>query len=387
MSSRLTRVSRPQVLAAIALAVTLVASACGGGDGASITAGSDAAHVAEQPETQKEPATVDEADDSDNNSGSDSDTNNEAKTLDEYLGAAAGFARGGGGAGGGRGGGQAGGEDQAEQARLVQVEIQRCMQQQGFTYFPEEQNGARQIFVRPDAAGLSAEDYAATEGFGISTRFDALLEGDVDLSEDPSDNEDHLATLSDGEVEAWQFALRGAPPERNDQGQLIDPETGEVIQGQGRGRIAGGCSAEAQTTVRGDFTALQQLSDEFAELDDRIDADPRISQIRREWSTCMRERGFDFEEPADARREINSELQPLIRSLFRRGPNAANDGAISLSPEQESELKVLQDRERSIAVASFECDGDTDAEVEAIVARYEAEFVEQNRSALEAFGG
>lgn len=354
------------------LCLGLFATACGGGDANSVTAGADETDVAEAIETAE----------AEEPSEGGSNTNAEAKTLDDYLGQAAGFARGGGG--GGRGG-RAAVDDQAEQDRLVQVGIQRCMQEQGFTYFPEEQAGLRQIFVRPEGAGLSPQDYAATEGFGISTRFDALLEGDIDLSEDTSPNDEHLETLSEGEVEAWQFALRGAPPERNDQGQLIDPETGDVIQG--RGRIAGGCRGDAQTEVRGDFSVLQDLADEFAALEDRIDADPRIAQIRRDWSDCMREAGYDYEEPGDARAEITEEVQPLMRGLFRRGPNAANDEPLSLTPEQETELKALQDRERTVAIASLECDAGTQEEVAEITARYEAEFVEQNRSQLEAFSG
>ncbi len=384
------------------LVIAVVAVACGGSEDNSSGVAGDVTEGSAESATA---SVVPQSDDS----GSD-----EPKDLDDYLGSAANLLRASGAAGGGRGGGGgafAGGDtDQLiEEQRLIEQEVQICMQAQGFTYVPEEVGDGLQFFLQAENEGASPADYAATEGFGISTRFDAILDGDVDLTddEDANPNDEHLATLSDGEADAWQLALQGLPPERNEAGQLVDPETGEVIQGAGRGVANGGCRLEAQTNVRGDFTALGELSDEFAELTERIESDPRVAEIRREWVDCMLVEGFDYTDEDEARADMQSQVRPLLRSFFASA-SAGGDGdgaqqqqqggragggnlvqavaGLQLSAEQEVELEALQELERSVAVASFACQGDTEAEIELITASYEAEFVEANRDVLEAFG-
>lgn len=328
-------------------------------------------------------------------------SNNDAEpqTLADYLGNAAGAPRQGGQ------GGFGGDEDEAlAQQRLIQQGIQVCMQGQGFDYVPEETSAGLLFFLATQSQGVEPADYAATEGFGISTRFDALLEGDVEVEESADPNGDHVATLSEGEADAWNLALSGAPPERNAEGQLIDPETGEVLQRNGRGQGTGGCLLAAQTQVRGNAIVLGELEDELALLSDRIESDPRVTEIRRQWIGCMSEQGFDYVDENEARADINSQVRPLLRSFFasgNTGEQAEGGGqrppggggnplqaiaGLQLTPEQDAELEALQDRERSLAVASFGCQGDTGQEIADIMARYEAEFIEVNREALDGLG-
>ena len=372
---------------ALVVTVVLLLAACGGSDSSSTTT-SEADTTAE--------ATTAPANDPTPVSSSDGES---PDTLEGYLGAAANAVRrgaGGGGPGGGLGAGDV--EAIAEQQQLIEVEVQACMQAQGFTYVPEDNADGVRFFLASANQGISAADYAATEGFGISTRFDTIFEGDIDLTEASDPNDDHVATLSEGEQDAWQFALRGQPPERNEQGQLIDPETGEVLAG-GRGQQAtGGCRLEAQEAIRGDLDSLDALADAFAELDDRIAADPRITELRREWSACMLDKGFDYDDADAARADFNQQIRPLLRSFFQAaGTQGGAQGggqagalqalaAQGLSEEQEAELGQLQDLEIATAVASLECAGDSDEEIAEITARYEAEFVAENRAALEAFG-
>ena len=326
-------------------------------------------------------------------SSSNSDT--EPRTLADYLGNGA-DARGQGGQGG-----FGGDEDEAvAQQRLIQQGIQVCMQGQGFAYSPEEPGDGLQFFLATQSQGVEPADYAEAEGFGISTRFDVLLEGDLEIEEPADLNGDHVATLSEGEADAWNLALSGAPPERNALGQLVDPETGEVIQGNGPGRAAGGCSLTAQTQVRGDAIVLGDLEDELALLADRIESDPVVTEIRRQWIGCMSEQGFDYADENEARADINSQVRPLLRSFFASGdtgegqaqgrPGSSNPlqaiAGLQLTPEQDAELEALQGLERSIAVASFGCQGDTGQEIADITARYEAEFIEANRDALDDLG-
>lgn len=387
------------------LALVMLLAACGS-SGDQVEAASD------DEETAVDLATGDDSPEPDSDSDSDDDSSSSAAgagtssasaadgektTLDDYLGGAARLVRGG---GGGIGAGGLDTERLAEEQQLIQLEIQRCMQLEGFDYTPEEVGEGLRLFASADAQGLSAAEYAETEGFGIATRFDAVFEGEIDLTADEaSDNDLHLETLSEGEADAWQFALRGAPPERNEQGQLIDPETGEVIQGGGRGAATGGCQADAQVSVRGDFSVLSELEDEFDLLEERIDADPRITEIRAAWTSCMRDLGFAYETVDEARDDFQQQFRPLLVSFFTgtglggqagqgaRGAALQSLADQGLTADQEADLQALQDLEIAAAVASLECAGDTDAEIEEITARYEAEFVETNRSTLEQISG
>lgn len=334
----------------------------------------------------------------------DSPSDAEQQSLADYLGPAAGRGNG--------GGGFAGGDDATEEQQLIQQAIQRCMQAQGFTYVPEDVGDGLRVFLATQSQGVSPAEYAETEGFGISTAFDAVLEGDFDFDESSDPNDDHLATLSAGEADAWELALQGQPPERNDEGQLIDPETGEVLQ-RGPGRVAGGCQLTAQTEVRGAALDLAELEDDLTALEERIESDPRVAEIQRDWVDCMSAQGFDYNDEGEARAEINAQVRPLLRSFFASA--AGGDGAdgadgddaaggqqgqrqggggniaqaisgMELTAEQDAELEALQDLERSLATASLECQGDTAEEIAAITLRYEEEFINANRAALEALG-
>lgn len=374
--------------------VVLTVVGCGGGSAAGDTS------VAGAPESTTEQPTATVAADT-----------GEPKSLDDYLGLAANALRGQGGGQGGAGGGlDASDQEQIlEQQRLIQQQIQVCMQGQGFTYVPEAVGDDLRFFGQTQVQSGSAADYAAAEGFGISTRFDEILDGDVDLTDEADEdnpNDVYLAGLSEGEADAWQLALQGQPPERNDAGQLIDAETGEVVQGAGGRGLVGGCTQTAQLEVRGDFSSLAELSDEFAELEERIESDPRIAEIRRNWIDCMTGEGFDYTDEAEARADINSQMRPLLQSFFGQagqdGQDAAGPGqgargggggnvlaaiaGLQLTTEQEAELEALQDLERSIAVASLGCQADTTDEIAEINQRYEDEFVAANLTTLEALG-
>ena len=364
--------------------------------GCSASSGPDQA-VAGVPEEQQEPA---ETADGEAVSPAVDAADTEPQSLADYLGRAAGGA-GPGGAGPGGGAGFVFDSDQVTQEQqLIQQAIQRCMQAQGFTYVPEEVGDGLRTFLATQNQGVSPADYAATAGFGISTAFDAILEGDFDFDESSDPNGEHLATLSAGEADAWELALQGEAPQRNGQGQLIDPETGELVQGNRPGQASGGCRLAAQTEVRGEPVDLSALEDNLVALEERIEADPRVTEIRRDWVDCMSVEGFDYTDEAEARGDINSQLRPLLRSFFMSADGGANQpgprqaggniaqavSGLKLTAEQEAELERLQDLERSVATASLGCQGDTGAELEAITLRYEEAFIDANRAALEALG-
>lgn len=333
---------------------------------------------------------------SSSDSSSESD---EPETLASLLGGAARIVTGGGG-GGGAGGGGFDADAAAEQQRLVQEAIRSCMADLGWEYTVEVATlNPRQQLAAANAGlnDLEPDDFAEQYGFGISTRFDTLLDGGLAAfdaaDEEESANDLMLASMAEAEADAWQQALVGERPERDAEGRIIDPETGEVVAGGRRqGRQPGGCTADAQAEVRGDQNALQELADLFDEVERRIEADPRIDEMNREWSSCMAEAGYTFETIDEAEDSIRTELGPLVRELFRRGGPRGGQGdetvgATGLTAEEESALDALQDRERELGLASHICGADFAEETAQIQMRYEADFIEQNRDVLESISG
>lgn len=388
------RVLRPALFSLFAM--VLVLSACGGGTSDEVGAevaveAADAAQDGENAAAQAD-TDLDTSPSTESDTDEDSDESGEPETLQSLLGGASRFVT-------GQRGGQFDAEAVAEQQRQTQEAIRVCMANQGWEYNIDTtgQQGGRFAGVASLGSELGPEEYAAEYGFGLSTRFDALLDGGAAAfgqdDEELSANDEMLAAMSDGEADAWQLALQGERPERDEEGRLIDPETGEPLAGgQGRGgQQQGGCAGEAQTAVRGDVTQLQDLADEFEELNERIAADPRIAEITAAWSSCMFEAGYSFETLEEAETSIRVQLGPMVRELFGRGgPGGAQGdnadvGATGLSAEQEELLATLQDDERKLAVASFGCGGTDVEEIEEIRASYEAGFIEENRSLLESF--
>ena len=131
-------------------AATLVLAACGGSGDSGSTALPAAVEAELDASTAPEPSSPEPA------GGSD-------KTLDDYLGTAA-LAL--------RGPGAFAGDidtDRVEQEQqLVQQEIQRCMLEQGFEYVPEQASGGLRVFLRTVDPGSSPEEFAASQGFGIT---------------------------------------------------------------------------------------------------------------------------------------------------------------------------------------------------------------------------
>jgi hypothetical protein len=64
------------------------------------------------------------------------------------------------------------------------------------------------------------------------------------------------------------------------------------------------------------------------------------------WSTCMREAGFDYDSPEDIESNLDDRLDAVL------------DGADpeTLSPDGQAALTELQGEERAIAIADYDCE-------------------------------
>lgn len=80
-------------------------------------------------------------------------------------------------------------------------------------------------------------------------------------------------------------------------------------------------------------------------VDALVEEDPRVLAAYREWSGCMREVGFDYEDSGDAEDDIADRLEAIL------GDQAPDD----LTGTALQSLTTLQEEERRIAQADFDC--------------------------------
>ncbi len=284
----------------------------------------------------------------------------------------------------------------AEEQKLVDRAVQRCMQDQGFEYIP---GGPSNILVFGDPpSGEPSRETVAERGWGISTGLDEIFDFDFEsmVADDP--NRDMLEALSDGERQAWRRALDGEPLEiTREMAESMDPN-----EFAGFELSNDSCRGRARNEVQGDMAVIGELSDLLDEQRERQAADPEVVQIEREWSACMAEAGFNYESETEARAEIEERVMPIMQNAMVIGgppetvtqegidqPDQPQVGAAvvvrgpQLSEEAELALAELQRDEIAVATASFVCREPFVQQLEEIAARYEAEFVEENRDTLE----
>lgn len=362
--------SNVQRLAVVVIAVAMALTACGASPAAAPpqaeTGAGPADPTAAAPTTESAP----------------SDDAESAAGLDDYLGTMGALIR-------GRGDFS---EEQFEaENQLIEREVQLCMQEAGFEYTPGEAGGTFFIASTGDQAGTEKEQ-AERNGFGISTSFDEMINLDIDF-EPPTSNP--FTDMDTAEIDARNRALWGEDALRFDAVGSDDGSSSVMTEAPlGLGAGVGGCKGDAEAKIRGDVEALSAISSQLDELDKRIAADPRVAQIGRDWAACMRTAGFTYETRDEALDDIQARFEPFLQTFFTSVMVFAEDGEPDLSSSgfggneltdaQEQELAELQDHERAVATASLECEGDSRDVLEAIDTEYEAAFVEENRSLLEA---
>lgn len=294
-----------------------------------------------------------------------------------------------------------------EQEMQVQEAIRSCMAEQGFEYVPVQQPEAS--FATFDES--DREEQVREQGFGITTWYgneDQMAEEATEF-EDP--NQDYVEGLSDSEREAYYEALHGDPEE--DMTEQVDPDTGEeVMVGSGFGS---GCDGQAREEAMGDPEAQNALWEElqpaFEQMQERIQADPRMVEANEAYSTCMADRGHEIESREDMWETVHQDFQERMDEIV--GPNGgfadpfegwsedeieaffeekSQDEIDAFFAEAESEsrasideeaLETLQQEEIDMAVDDFECGKDLDELRQEVSADYEQDIIEEHRDTLE----
>ena len=305
--------------------------------------------------------------------------------------------------------------------------VAACMRNQGFEYVPAVPPIDAQDFV------FDEEEYAREQGFGISIEWRG---GDSILEQWVNPNQAIEEGLSASERNAYQEALYGTPTglefgsgdgdfayseevesedgdfatvEEVEAGSAAsDLESAEVEPEPEESAWGGGCMGEASQEVYGKVDEVySELEPMFTELQERVESDPRVVEASQEWTTCMADRGYDFQTVEELWDRGLDEIRTRHNELVGRSdpfegwteeeieafwetssPEAIEDfyeqheSGARQDVDQEA-LAALQQEERDLAVANYEC-GEKEREITQEVSQeLESQFISENRDALE----
>ena len=105
----------------------------------------------------------------------------------------------------------------------------------------------------------------------------------------------------------------------------------------------GGCTRKAVAKV---FTPEQLKGTYVNPKDVLVDSDARIVAARRNWSKCMRSRGYDYKEDQD---EIIEEYGERLDELLD------GDDPRTLTGQRAAALSKLQKEEIAVSLADLDC--------------------------------
>ena len=240
--------------------------------------------------------------------------------------------------------------------------IRDCMKTQGFDYVPQDPAGQQAALV--GAPGMSKEDFEKQYGYGITTLYEQRHKLAV-----AGPNKAIRDSLSEADRKAYDHALHGDDPTAT---------FAEALDSGDYSRL-GGCIKTATDQVFGGADVLSSLSEKLDELDQKMRADARMVKAVKEWSACMREKGFDgLAEQEDVDAVLKKKLEEIV--------GAPGDGSSADGTEanyDKAALASLQKEEVAMVKADTECEEEHVEKVEDKVAvEYEQAFREQNSALL-----
>src|SRR5256714_10275898 len=237
-----------------------------------------------------------------------------------------------------------------------------CMKAQGFDYVPQDPAAQQAALV--GGQGMSKEAYEKQVGYGITTLFEQRRKLAV-----AGPNKAIRDSLSEADRKAYDHALHG------------DDATATFTDALDRGDYSrlGGCIKTATDQVFGGADVLQSLSAKLDELDQKMRADARMVKAVKDWSACMREKGFDgLAEQEDVDAVLKKKLEEIVGPA---GEGSGTDGAAA--EYDKAALAALQKEEVAMVKADTECEEEHVEKVEGKVAlEYEQAFREENSSLL-----
>jgi hypothetical protein len=223
-------------------------------------------------------------------------------------------------------------EELVEKVEAVEALIATCMSDAGFEYVPVDYDTVRQAMEAvQNPPGLTEADFRAQFGYEISMQRAATdTPATIGLGEQ---NLQIFNSLSEADQIAYNRTLFGENIEETFAVALDDENFADT----------GGCTGAA---IEQSFDP-EELNEIYRNPKDvLIEQDQRMIAALANWSDCMREAGFDYDNPE----EIESDLEDRLDAVL--------DGADpeTLSPDAQAALIELQGEERAIAIADYDCE-------------------------------
>lgn len=254
----------------------------------------------------------------------------------------------------------------AEGIRLKQTTaenlIRDCMKDEGFDYVPQDPTAQEAALLGGQT--MSKDDFEKQYGYGITTLYEQRRKLAV-----AGPNKSIRDSLPEADRKAYDKALHGDDPTATFFDAL---DSGDFSR-------LGGCLKTATDKVFGGTDVVETLSAELDELDEKMRADARMVKAVKDWTACMREKGFDGLEEQE---EVDAVLKEKLEEIV--GP--ASDLASADSAEGEYDktaLAALQKEEVAMVTADIECEEEHVADVEEkVAAEYEETFRAENSGLL-----
>ncbi len=232
-------------------------------------------------------------------------------------------------------------EELVRNIEAVEALVAKCMSDAGFEYIAVDYDTVRKGMTSDKALpGVTDEQFVAQYGYGISTLYtgkspqlaDIPTAAQIGLGEQ---NAQIFKSLSASDQVAYNITLFGQNP---------DATFAVSLEAEDFSRT-GGCTRAAVEQV---FTS-EQLSTTYLNPKDALIAqDPRMIAAVKEFSDCVREAGFSYNNPDEIEADIKSRLTGITKGL----PLEA------LSPDALTALTELQGEERAVATVATECEAD-----------------------------
>ena len=202
--------------------------------------------------------------------------------------------------------------------------IAQCMTAAGFEYVPMDYATAR----------AAMEGMLKQLGFGIATLYAGP--GTKSILSAGKRNDEYKTGLSTADRVAYDRTLYGENPNYTFIVALDREDFSQV----------GGCIRAAVHLI---FTT-EEVGANFVNainlFEKRVDADPRVIAVNKDWSNCMRQAGYPYNNPG----EIDADLAARLANVTG---GAAPD---VLSEAAKTALTALQGEERALAALDHECD-------------------------------
>jgi hypothetical protein len=250
----------------------------------------------------------------------------------------------------------------ARQSR-VEAAISVCMRNEGFEYVPVDPFAQRAAVL--GSSRLTDEDFLRQFGYGIST-----LWGRGRATADP--NARIRLGLGPADRKAYDRALWG-----DNQGATFT----EAVDSGNFAKL-GGCTRSATEQVFGGARVLTQLQARLDQLEERILQDQRMVRAIEQWSRCMAQAGFEYEEPEAIDSQLFARMERIVGPLpgqFATGPAPGEKPR----PYSRSALAKLQREEVAIARSDHACELKHITPVEEKVApQYSEEFQQKNEALI-----